>query len=284
MARPDVPLAIPDGVDRHDLEAVARAILALPFDRPTRLFVDGTDVRAQVLPGACVVIDLLGERPHGSVGAVGLAAPATVSRHDGDEQWTGSVVHLVSRAGISVTAVAQGGDVTVFGPDLEPQTGRVPDACRRVLDLPTPPPTTSMTPFVFGAWLEVIGGRVDDETLDWPAIVAFHPAAMVLPSVPTPAEVAAATRELGESMEWDRFRRVIAAVGGFPFGPDGRAVAARADAGMFSRWAMDELPATVDALDRLARDLTPGAHDRVWATAHLCGAMPDEATMPDRGR
>ena len=131
-----------------------------------------------------------------------------------------------------------------------------------------------MTRFVFCSWLAVILGRLDD-VFDWATVVRLHPAAATLGGHPTAARVAEVTRDLGESMDWERFRRVIAAVGGFPFGPQGTRIAAWADAGMFSRWALDELPPLDVSMGRLFDEVSPDTIDRLWAAAHLCGAAGD---------
>ena len=271
------PFALPDDVDRGDPVALVTAIASATIDHAMLLLVgvDGT-ITTDPLRGRDPVDALCGRRAPDDVAMVGLAAPAEVTRGPFASARCGVVAHLVTRGGISVTAVrADDGERRCFGPDVEPQTGRVPDACRRMLGLPTPPPSSSMTTFVFGAWLAVLDGRdrSADDVLDWSQIVGLHPVASTLPAAPTAAQLAAATRELGESMDWDRFRCVIAAVGGFPFGPDGAAMARWSDAGMFSRWAVDELPRPDAALARIADLVSADALDRLWATAHLCGAI-----------
>lgn len=283
-------LPIPAEVDRTDVVALARSILDLAIDDPLHVtvFSDGA-VMFELLSDCLMVDGLLLRTAPPQVAMVGIAAPALASRRatpdavDGgplDRPRSGRVVHLVDRAGVSATTLDAGEATTlVFGPTTEPQSGRVPDVCRRMLALPTEPPSCSMTPFVFGAWLAVVTGNVQDG--DWGDAVLLHPSSAVLDDAPTAAEVAAATKDLGESMDWDRFRHVIAAVGGFPFGPDGASMARWMDAGMFSRWAMDELPSAQDALRTLSRQVTPDAIDRLWAVAHLCGALGDDASVDD---
>lgn len=273
---PDRDLTIDTEVDPHDPAALVRALVPRSDGTPLVLVVDRTGrVRGEAVVAGHPVDAMYGRRAPSQAAMVGLRAPASVTRRDEGPSWAGGVVHLVSRDGVSATAVrAEDGVTTVFGPDVDPQHGRVPDACRRLLDLATPPPQVTMTAFVFSSWLAVIHGRLDD-VFDWRTIVRLHPAAAALGDLPSAAGVAAATRELGESMDWERFRRVIAAVGGFPFGTDARTIAAWADAGMFSRWAMDELPPLPDALGRLVDEVSPDAIDRLWAAAHLCGAIDD---------
>jgi hypothetical protein len=219
--------------------------------------------------------------------AVGLAATASMRPcHAIGVADDADVVHLLDRDGRAVTVVATSqGPVRVFGPHRDPQTGRVPDACRRVLGLPTAPPDRSMTGFVLAAWLEVVVRRaLARPGLDWSAVVAMHPATQIGldpfsserdcdpgDRTPTPAQIAALTRDLGELLDWDRFRCVVSRVGGFPFGEHASPIAAWMDAGMFSRWATDEIPDRRATLDMLDAVLQPSAFDRVWATISMCG-------------
>jgi len=274
---PTLDIPVPDDVDPADPSALARALVSDATAHALVLVVDlGGAVRAEPVLDDHPVDALCGRRAPMDASMVGVRAPASVTRREAEHAWHGGVVHLVSRAGVSATVVQdEHGVMHEFGPEIEPQTGRVPDSCRRVLGLATPPPSESMTRFVFCSWLAVILGRLED-VFDWATIVRLHPAAASLGERPTAASVADATRDLGESMEWERFRRVIAAVGGFPFGPEGAKVAAWADAGMFSRWAMDELPPLHVSLDRLFDEVSPDTIDRLWAAAHLCGAVLDD--------
>ena len=101
-------------------------------------------------------------------------------------------------------------------------------------------------------------------------IVALHPACNSIDEAATPTAIAQATQALGHSLDWERFRRVITAVGGFPFGDSGKKTAAWMDTGMFSRWAMDSLPSRSDAFDLLDAALGPATFDRLWATIRFC--------------
>ena len=274
---PTVVVPVPPDIDPADPSALARTLVSDAGRSPLLLVVDLAGcVRAEPVLDDHPVDALYGRRAPVDASMVGLRAPASVSTRHDRCSWNGGVVHLVTRTGVAVTAVQdEGGIVNVFGPDTDPQSGRVPDSCRRVLGLTTPPPEETMTRFVFASWIAVLVGRLDD-VYDWATVVRLHPAASSLDARPTAARVADATRDLGESMDWERFRRVIATVGGFPFGPDGARIAAWADAGMFSRWAMDELPPLDASLTRLVDEVSPDTIDRLWAAAHLCGAVTEE--------
>jgi hypothetical protein len=219
------------------------------------------------------VASLYGRVAPSNITAVGLCASATVSsiNETAADDDASSVIHIVQRSGRAVTVLFSGDDVRWFGPTHRPQQGRVPDSCRRLLGLSTTPASDSMTAFVIVAWLEVVTRyALEDPTIDWESIVALHPARNLLREPITPSTLAAATCSLGTSLNWERFRCVIATVGGFPFGENATEIARWMDEGMFSRWAMELLPSRSDALDILESVIGPATFDRVWATLRLC--------------
>ena len=260
-----------EGVDVLDL---ATDIATMNISTPTFLTVDHTGKLERMdLHSEDPVKQLFGIVVQRSVNAVGICAPAMVTTAEQKPE-TGTdhvVIHVVNRHGTSVTTLTTGSDSRRFGPNTDPQTGRVPDTCRRVLGLPTCPPTDSMTDFVLAAWLEVIARHaLDRPGLEWSDITGLHPATHCVPAPITPTALAKATLDLGTSLDWDRFRRVIAKVGGFPFGDNAIEIAAWMDDGMFSRWAMDSIPTCNEALDLLEAVLGPATFDRLWATVRLC--------------
>lgn len=260
-----------EGVDVLDL---ATDIATMNISTPTFLTVDRTGKLERMdLHSEDPVEQLFGIVVQRSVNAVGICAPAMVTTAE-QKLETGTdhvVIHVVNRHGTSVTTLTTGSDSRRFGPNTDPQTGRVPDTCRRVLGLPTCPPTDSMTDFVLAAWLEVIARHaLDRPGLEWSDITGLHPATHCVPAPITPTALAKATLDLGTSLDWDRFRRVIAKVGGFPFGDNAIEIAAWMDDGMFSRWAMDSIPTCNEALDLLEAVLGPATFDRLWATVRLC--------------
>jgi hypothetical protein len=257
-----------------DLELLVDHAVRRSFDQPMFLTFDDTHLIAHVpLDADDPVPSLFCRTVDTHISAVGIYAPATLSGSSGTstDSTDQTVVHIVHRSGIALTALSQLESVRTFGPTSEPQNGRVPDACRRILGLATAPPTDSMTDFVIAAWLEVISRvALDNPEITWSDIVALHPACNAISEPAIPAAIAQATQALGHSLDWERFRRVITAVGGFPFGDSGKKTAAWMDTGMFSRWAMDSLPSRSDAFDLLDAALGPATFDRLWVTVQLC--------------
>jgi hypothetical protein len=256
-----------------DLELYVQFCLEGSNERPTFLTFDDTRlVERFPLDDDDPVPSLLGRTVKHEIVAVGICAPATAaSKSDASLDTDQTVVHVVHRNGIAITVLSHPAGVRTFGPTTEPQRGRVPDACRRILGLATSPPTDSMTDFVISAWLEVIVRQaLRTPELSWSDIVTLHPACNTVNEAPTPAIVAQATHDLGGALDWERFRKVIATVGGFPFGDSAKETAAWMDAGMFSRWAMDSLPSRSDAFDLLEAVLGPATFDRLWATIRFC--------------
>ncbi len=259
------------------VETLAQLTLDLESLSPNiALFITYTgDVITEIhqLDSTDPVTALLGRSAADSITAVGVRAPAEITNptNEGTFPAHHTVVHVVSRNGCAVTVLGDEADSRWFGPTMSPQQGRVPDACRRTLGLPTSPPTEPMTNFVVAAWLEVIVRHaLHQPGLEWSHIVGLHPAGTSAEWPVTPATLAEVTRSLGTSLDWERFRRVIATVGGFPFGDDATKLAAWMDCGMFSRWAMESLPDRADLIDALEAVLGPATFDRLWATVRFC--------------
>jgi len=256
-----------------DLQPFVQLSLEGSLEQATFLTFDNTKLVERVpLDDDDPVPSLLGRSVAHDIVAVGICAPATATtKNDASQDTEQTVVHVIHRDGTAITVLSHAGRTRTFGPTSEPQRGRVPDACRRILGLATSPPTDSMTDFVIAAWLEVIARHaVQTPELSWVDIVTLHPACNSMNESLTPATVAHATQGLGQALDWERFRKVIATVGGFPFGEAAKETAAWMDAGMFSRWAMDSLPTRSDAFDLLEAVLGPATFDRLWATIRFC--------------
>jgi len=77
-------------------------------------------------------------------------------------------VHLVDRTGASASTLRlQGEAASVFGGDDDHGRGRIDDACRRALELPTAPPTRSTIELWALVWLDrVLAARAADEAMN----------------------------------------------------------------------------------------------------------------------
>lgn len=265
-----------------DPEAFAHHLLAEFHDQhdgPTPLLTltscRGTTV-VERLDDRDAVRALRGRTATSDVVAVGFVAPAHITPVECSNAPTDGVVcHVLTRDGRSVTIVRAPDMVRAFGPTDAVQTGRVPDSCRRILGLPTEPPAATMLEFVVASWLEVVLRRaLVEPTIAWAEVVSLHPAAASLTSDPSAAEVVRATADLAASLDWERFRTVIATIGGFPFDDDAEATAAWMDTGMFSRWALDELGDPGSLLDLLESTLAPSLSERLWSTVRLIDGEP----------
>ncbi|CAM8647140.1 hypothetical protein MCETE7_01645 [Acidimicrobiia bacterium] len=260
---------------------------------PSRAFDPSTPPLSRLelveLGGNDPVLELVGRPIPSNWRAVGLRAGAHARR--GDDPTTaqsGNVVHIVHRDGTAVTVLSfPSVDRLVLGPDMEVRDGRVPDACRRLLGLPTAPPPASMTSFVVDSWLAVCAKTATlSPGLTWPEVVSLHPASAAEMSslvpqpighvlsetgaeVPTPADIAASTERFGASLGWERFHAACISSRFTPCPNLTTDAAAWMDAGMFARWVHGELPPRELVLDVLDAVLQPGASDRVWATLGL---------------
>jgi len=219
---------------------------------------------------------LLGRTAPAELWAVGVAAGVrTRPLDDLSRADDAAFVHLVDRRGCSVAVLGPPGTApAVTGPHAEPALGRIADACRRMLGLPTAPPPGDMTTHVVDLWLaRVTRAALSEPGLDWPAVVALNPS-LELPRpstvVPTPAATARRTVELGRQLDWDRYRLRCVEAGGTPFGELTADDAAWMDAGMFARWMLGESMAWTAHLDLLEGLVSPGAIDRLWATVGQC--------------
>jgi hypothetical protein len=191
-------------------------------------------------------------------------------------------VHLVDRSGASASTLRlQGDDPTVFAGDDDSGRGRIDDACRRALGLPTPPAEARAIELWAVVWLDrVLQALAEDDASDpppdWDEIVCRHPAvAMVLCELydrgedPADNLVRLATR-LAEVHSWPVLRQACAAgdwpVDGIP--PD---VAAWLDDGSFSRWVLGACPALGDLRDAACDLLPPSLRRRLRATLRSWG-------------
>jgi len=131
---------------------------------------------------------------------------------------------LVDRSGGAVSGLRSTGGDFVALPDPAP-VGRVPDACRRVLGLGTPPPTVPVAELWSTCWLERVltAALARPGALTWGEIAALRPATEL------------------DGLDWGAIRHVAGRNDEPAFGVRPEA-AAWMDDGMFSREILSRQP------------------------------------------
>jgi hypothetical protein len=300
--RPHRPGALPASLDRpqlaHLLEGLVSAFADPTGPRgnelPLAVAVIGADpVDAEVdlilLDGPDPAADLFGLVAPTSWTAFGVVASGRVRSH-GVEPSEVLVGTLVSRRGQQVTLTRGWGDSTdrpledalagalegegppsrLVDTNADEPSGRIPDACRRVLGLPTAPPQSGLLELWATLWLEGLLASLlaEPRACSWAEAVGRFPIGVGGRPAPSDDD-ASVTRRLLDAADvvdawtWDELRQIhargtIAALG---IDPD---QAAWMDDGMFSREVLGGLP----LLGELATELTALVDARVLALVH----------------
>ncbi len=160
----------------------------------------------------------------------------------------GEVASLVRRAGEEPQPMGRGG------------VGRLVDACRRCLGLPTAPPPSDSTALWALLWLDDLLARAarGEPAADPAEAARSHPAvAMVAEGAPDMVDEAVERLSrvgemIGEARSWPELRR-RAAAGEWPVEGLDAAGAAWMDDGMFARWVVAGFPLLDDYLAELDR-------------------------------
>jgi hypothetical protein len=221
-------------------------------------------------PGPSPTEVLIGWRPEPGARAVGLVSAG----HEHGPARTGPV-------SLTVLTDVHGGSATVLErPDRPPLTVTDPpqgwgaDALRRTLGLPTPPPDHPVSACVEVTWLAHVAalawpaGQPPAPPLDWPRVARVHPLVELGAPVPTPHDLARATRSLDTVSSWSRLLHQAAAdLPAGPTPPGGRTVPLVAwfDQGSFSRWMLRRQPDADQLLFDLLDHLTDEAAEQLLA-------------------
>lgn len=178
--------------------------------------------------------------------AVGVRARGTAHHLDGDDaSESARATFLVHRNGASHSMLRVGDDVTHVAVPVE---GTLPDACRRVLGLPTAPAPARSTLLWTAVWLDRgLQALLDPPRgglghLRWSDLAALHPA--VDPDGPAPAtgkKLAALADAHTRAWPWARLRAEPEVVR-LPDGPPSRHITEWMDDGFYARWALGAFP------------------------------------------
>lgn len=142
--------------------------------------------------------------------------------------------------------------------------GRIDDACRRVLGLPTAEPEEGSGALHALQWLDAIvanGSRSRAAVATWPAVAALHPAVAALQpdgrasGPPDPELLGRLAHRLATWRDWPVLRRSCAA-GAWSMPEMDAETAAWLDDGAFSRWVLGAFPDRADLRDAVG-DLVP---------------------------
>jgi len=248
-----------------ELQAVARLVDEVAVDEPDHLLVHVLDE-----PGPDLV---LGTKPfdrsvHPFTMLAGFTAPTEwaafglrihgrIRRLDepGAAPVASRTTFLVHRDGSEASVLRQGDTAE----DLPgPAIGTIPDLCRRVLGLPTPPPPAPTTrPLWITIWLDRIMTAWSDPahrsqlSSCWPQVAAMHPA-QGEPGPPgvDPADLVAVASAHTDRWPWARLRAEAQPLA-LPDGPLPPDVAAWMDDGFYARWVLGAFPAAEDLADDL---------------------------------
>jgi hypothetical protein len=150
------------------------------------------------------------------------------------------VIVVVDRRGVIGARTTMGDGRVVDGGC---QSGRLVDALRRSLGLPTDPPAMSSAAIIAALWLAAVGaeGRRCGHRLGWAEVTALHPATQALVDdghALSAAEVDAVTRVAPRAWTWERLRADTISGGGLSdlVAPG---IARWMDTGMFARWSLE---------------------------------------------
>lgn len=162
------------------------------------------------------------------------------------------------------TGQAYGRTVVADGRELDepPSSGRMVDAFRRTLQLPTDPPPADAAELFTLRWLvNMIGVASEEErTLPWDEAASLHDAVSLLELQPHDLDRAAAA--LHRVATWRELREAAAEGRGIPTGvaPDD---AAWMDDGMFARELLGRYPSVALLLDDLSKAVSASTARRV---------------------
>jgi hypothetical protein len=229
---------------------------------------DGLSLAVRPLIGPDPVVELLGFVAPASWSAVGIVSTARwANLTDGElagvphrrrrADGRARLAYLVTRTGASLVVLQQEGAERItrwFAPGHE-HVGRIDDVCRRMLGLPTRPPSYPPLGLWAVMWADSLVRRGSATRLQtWREVALSHPVVARL-AVDDESLLATATDDLVELaasyanlLGWAELRSLCAR-GQWPLVDADPDDVAWMDDGMFSRWAVADLPELDDLLD-----------------------------------
>lgn len=248
----------------HLLDALANVIDGTARDDPGHLLVhvveDDHDLVLGCLPIPLEVhpfTEMAGLTAPAEWSAIGLRAHGTAHHLDGDRRSERiTTTYLLHRSGDERSLLRTGDDLTVL---TGPAAGTLPDACRRVLGLPTAPAPRTTVLLWTVVWLDRIlqtwaDPRAGAEPLTrWEQVARLHPAAeLAAPGVLAhPEHLVQLARSHAAHWCWARLRAEPERLP-LPDGDLSQRITEWMDDGFYARWALGAFPSPLT----LARDLS----------------------------
>lgn len=250
---------------RRRIEAVAQLVDEGTADEPDHVLVhvvdDGDDLLLGLKPlavGTHPFAALAGFTAPSEWSMFGLRLRGTAHHLDGERPpEPTATTFLLGRDGEEHSILRAGHRVT---PLAARATGTIPDLCRRVLSLPTPPAPDTTTVLWMVAWLDRVIEACGDPSRrhrlmsSWGEVAALHPAALARPhdrpEPDDPDQLVAAVRAHAAAWPWARLRSEPDALR-LPDGHLSSEITAWMDDGFYARWAFGAFPDPAS----LARDL-----------------------------
>jgi hypothetical protein len=273
------PVAV--GVGEPDREAPGEVA---PADRTGELFV------RQLLDGD-PAHEVVGFRAPTGWTAFGIASRARLRHLDTNEPLAGEAGFALccSRSGWSSWAIAPPSGAPMAHTSLGPAQGRIADACRRVLGLPTEPAAHDSRALMAVQWLDTLAARalaVEPGALTWPEVALANPYAELVTgrssnlSHQLPDHLIELGHAFAKAWPWSRLRAEHRSGRHRGLGLTADDAGWMDDA-MFARWAIDWYPPLSDLLDITDARLDPELARRVrttladWGLGELNGSRPD---------
>jgi hypothetical protein len=214
--------------------------------------IDGVDVAVRDLSDVDVLEALAAIVAPERWTAFGVICEGRAIQAPGADRQPVRIAMLVHRGGDAVAGLRALDTGFVPLPDQTP-LGRIPDGCRRVLGLGTPPPDTAIDEFWTLWWVD----RLLTDALSRPGGLTWTQAQALHPGATHANQSVDAARQAAASVSWDQFRQLFARQSDDVLGLAPH-MAAWMDDGMFSREVLGSLPALGSLLAEL-EPVVPGA-------------------------